>query len=153
MCALSIYRYVINCSIFSTVKLREENKDIVSYLILSNYELFTQYVQIRQKRTRYQIYVKLKRRGSIQIRIGRCCIALLNIEHAKSRIAKSPLFFSLGNTTPKQNSSYNESNSSCKCLGLLLLDTKELLAWVRDARRHLLGVLGAELRHVHQGHG
>ncbi len=28
----SIYRYVINCSIFSTVKLREENKDILSYL-------------------------------------------------------------------------------------------------------------------------
>ncbi len=36
MCALSIYRYVIDCSIFSTVKLREENKDILSYLILSH---------------------------------------------------------------------------------------------------------------------
>ena len=33
--ALSIYLYVINCSVLSIVVLREENKDILSYLILS----------------------------------------------------------------------------------------------------------------------
>jgi hypothetical protein len=38
-------------------------------------------------------------------------------------------------------------------LGLLFADTEEVLAGVGDAGGHLLGVRGAELRHIDQGHG